>query len=298
MYKKIAYIRLLSKFHLVVKIAIFGIFSCKFFDHMLTYCSQNLQLNLPKIINFSKQSKFRKKSVFIFCFLVCVLCSYTKSDTLLVGTNAEFPPFTSIVNGKIVGFDIDVITEVAARLGKKVQLKDMPFDALIPDAVLGHVDCIAAGMSYTEERAQRVFFTKPYITSDPLVILTTANSKAAVSLEDLVGKNVVVNEGFTADSLLSAKNGVHIIRLPTITDGFLALMNKRAYAFVTARSTYVTFCKNQKNTLQAYPIEGSSETCALIVPKSKPELLKAIQEALDAMEQDGTIASLKERWGL
>ena len=58
-------IRLLSKFHLVVKIAIFGIFSCKLFDHMRTYWSQNLQLNLLKIINFFKQSEFRKKSIFI-----------------------------------------------------------------------------------------------------------------------------------------------------------------------------------------------------------------------------------------
>lgn len=224
--------------------------------------------------------------------------SFSNKDTLIVGTNAEFPPFSSIENGKIVGFDIDIAINVAERLGKKIEFKDMPFDALIPDAVLGHVDFVAAGMSYTDERAKRVLFTKPYLSGDPLVILTTANPNGLVTVEDLVGKTVAVNEGFTADTFMSLKEGVTLVRLPTTADAFLALKSNRVYAFVTAKSTYETFLKMQPNQFHSHPIVGTSETCALVVPQSKPELLTEIQSALDAMEKDGTIDKLKVKWGL
>ena len=243
--------------------------------------------------------KSKLKTTFYKMLLVCtsalLLTSFTQNNTLVVGTNAEFPPFTSIENGKIVGFDIDIASEVAARLGKKIEFKDMPFEALIPDVVLGHVDFVAAGMSYTEERAKKILYTKPYVEGDPFVIVTASTSK--VTLDDLVGKTVAVNEGFTADTLLSSKEGVNLVRLPTTSDAFLALKMNRVFAFVTAKSTYEAFLKMQPSVFQTHIIPGTSETCALVVPKSKPDLLVAIQGALDAMEQDGTIATLKTKWG-
>ena len=238
-----------------------------------------------------------KKTIAALFMCIFTCFGFLKADTLVVGTNAEFPPFTFIEKGEIVGFDIDIAKEVAKRLGKSITFKDMPFDALIPDAVLGHVDFVAAGMSYTEERAKRVSFTKPYLSGgDPLVILTF--QETPVTLQDLVDKSVVVNEGFTADMLLSSKKGIHLIRLPNTTDAFLAVISKRAFAFVTAKSTFDAFCARQSNSLHAYPIEGTAETCALVVPKSKPELLESIQKALDAMEDDGTLAAIRKKWGL
>ena len=127
---------------------------------------------------------------------------------MIVGTNAEFPPFSYIENKAIVGFDIDVAKEVAQRLGKTIQIKDMPFDALIPDIALGHVDFVAAGMSYTEERAKRASFTKSYF-EDPLMIF----SKRPLSFDKLKGKKVVVVQGFTADLLMSSQKNIDLIRL-------------------------------------------------------------------------------------
>jgi ABC-type amino acid transport substrate-binding protein len=239
------------------------------------------------------------KTKFASLLIVCalLLSSFASKESLLVGTNAEFPPFTSIEDGKIVGFDIDVATEVAKRLGKQITFKDVPFEALIPDLVLGYVDFVAAGLSYTEERAQKVLFTKPYVEGDPLIILTAEKSDQPLTLNDLVGKSVAVNEGFTADSLLSSIEGIHLVRLATTSDAFMALKSKRVTAFVTAKSTYETFMKAQKESFYSHEIEGTSETCVLAVPKTKPELLKAIQGALDAMQQDGTMTALKTKWG-
>ena len=226
------------------------------------------------------------------------LQSKANETPLIVGTNAEFPPFSYLENKILVGFDIDIAKEVAKRLGKPIQFKDMPFDALIPAVVLNQVDFIAAGMSYTKERAKRVSFTRSYVSEDPLVILTTAK-QPLLSLDSLKGKTVIVIEGFTADLFLSAKPEIQLTRLPTQADGFIALKSGRADAFVTAKSTVNTFFTIQ-DASQFYTTEilGAVETCALVVPKDKTTLLTAIQIVLDDMEKEGAMATLKAQWKL
>jgi len=235
----------------------------------------------------------------LLIIIACVNISLLQaaSDTLIVGTNAEFPPFTYIENGVIIGFDIDIATEVGQRLGKKIQFRDMPFDALIPEIVLGQVDFVAAGMSYTEERAKRVSFTKNYLQQDPLVVFTT--NENSMNLSDLNGKTVVVIEGFTADLFMSSIKDVNLIRLPTQADGFMAIKNGRADAFVTSKSTVDAFFEKQDALLfNINFIDGTSETCALAVPINKSEMLADVQEALDDMEKDGTLAQLRIKWKL
>lgn len=232
------------------------------------------------------------------CRLILILlCFMSQLQALVVGTNAEFPPFCYIEEGKIVGFDIDVAKEIALRLGKEIQFKDMPFDALIPEITLGHVDFVAAGMSYTAERAKRVSFTKPYLSEDPLVILTSDNN--IKSVEDLNGKSVLVVEGFTSDLLMSSKPSVEITRLGTQADCFMALKCGRANAFVTAKSTVDAYFEIQDGSqFHVAVIDGTGETCALVVPKNKPEMLQQVQSALDTMEKDGTLENLKTKWKL
>lgn len=220
-------------------------------------------------------------------------------DLLIVGTNGEFAPFTYIENGELVGFDIDIAKEVSTRMGKKIQFKDMPFDALIPDLALGNVDFLAAGMSYTEERAQRVLFTKPYLSGDPLMIFTLAKDNAPKSLDDLKGKTVVVNEGYTADTLMTGIPTIQLLRLSAPSDAFLAVKNGRAEAFITSQSTIATFLKTQESSkFESVAINGTGETCALVLSKQNPELLEKIQQALDSMEADGTLVTLKQKWKL
>ena len=188
--------------------------------------------------------------------------------------------------------------EVCLRLGKNYVLKDMPFDALIPDLSFGNVDFIAAGMSWTEERAKRVSFTEPYLTHDPLVIFSLSNQDNT-TLNSLAGKTVAVNEGYTADLFLTERGDLDLIRLSTPADAFLAVMHGRADGFVTAESTVKSFLENQDGKMyQYYAIEGVDESCSIVVSKNKPTLLDNIQSVLYSMENDGTMKRLKRKWKL
>lgn len=232
----------------------------------------------------------------IIAFLLFFSLAFSEG-IFVVGTNAEFPPFCFKEADEIVGFDIDIAKEVGKRLGKQIKFKDMPFDGLLPELILEKVDFLAAGMSATEERARRVLFTKSYLQGDPLVCVTAAKSWATFA--ELVGKKILVNEGYTADIFVSNEEGYEVLRLSSPAEALIGLKQGKASAFITAKSTLDAFMLDPKNKdLHATPIEGTSENCSLVFPKTKQSLLQEVQVVLDAMEQDGTIATYKVKWGL
>ena len=225
-------------------------------------------------------------------------------DTIIVGTNAEFQPFAFKEGNTITGFDIDVITEVFKRLDKKFVIKDMPFDALIPEIQLGNIHVIAGGITPTKERAKRALFTEPHITGDSLAIISLKTGPAINSIHDLYDKTIVVNEGYTADTYVShleQKNEMKILRLSSssVSDGILALQSDRADAFVTAlRPVHPCFDLHGKDKFNIMPIQDTEESSAFAISKHYPDLKDTVQITLDRMQADGTLDALKKKWGL
>lgn len=107
---------------------------------------------------------------------------YEKKDverlngTLIVGTNAEFPPYESYEAGEIVGIDIDIMQAVCDKLGMEMQIEDMAFDSIISAVSTGKVDIGASGFTVTEERKKNVNFTDTYTTSKQVVIVADADA--------------------------------------------------------------------------------------------------------------------------
>lgn len=251
-----------------------------------------------------------KKGFYIlFSFLAVVVVAFWVSrlpkqeggcvpQVITVGTSADFPPFSFKKDGELTGFDIEVIKEVAKRLGLTLEFKDMPFELLLPQVQLGTIHVIAAGMTATPERAERVLFTAPYLTSDPLIIISPA-SQEITSLEDLKEKRVIVNQGYTADNYMSKIPDLNIIRLPSVADAFMALKSGRGDVFVSAASALQPFFEHYgRDAFSIFEIDDVSENLALGISKSYPELAKKIDATLKDMEADGTLQNLKDTWHL
>jgi arginine/lysine/histidine transporter system substrate-binding protein len=231
-------------------------------------------------------------------FFVKKKAPYLQDDELIVGTNPNFPPFEFKKNGDLVGFEIDLMHEIGKRLNKKIIFKDMAFDMLLIEAQCNRMHMIASGMTPTPERAQKVLFTKPYLMKDPLIIITRADQPQPKNVEDLQGKNVVVNDGYTAESYMKKQMGIHLKSLPNPAEAFLTLKTGRADAYVAARSTVQLFFDQNKDqtfnttTLDVY------DSYALAVCKTQTKLFKRIQTVLERLEDDGTLLKLKEKWNL
>lgn len=221
-----------------------------------------------------------------------------KSAQIIVGTSADFPPFAFIENGQPIGFDVDLIEEVGRRLGKTIELKNMPFSTLLPALQLGTMDIVVAGLTATQERAKHVLFTQPYLDGEPLVIVSL-QAKPVTAAQDLHGKEVVVNQGYTADLYMSDISGINLRRLKSPADAFLALTSGRADAFVTAKNTVQPFFKEHgQDKFAVNVIPGTQENSAMAIAPQQQELLEHVDAVLRDMHTDGTLQALRTKWGL
>lgn len=91
--------------------------------------------------------------------------------TLVMATNAEFPPYEFIEGGEVVGIDPDFARAICDRLGYDLRIDDMNFDAIITAVQSGRADFGAAGMTITEDRLENIDFTDSYITATQVVII-------------------------------------------------------------------------------------------------------------------------------
>ena len=99
------------------------------------------------------------------------------NGTVRLGTESAYPPFDFMRDGEIVGIDIDLLTRFCRESGYGLEIIDMSFDALIPS--LGtRTDLIANGITYSDERAERVLFTAPYSSEKTVMMVRTPMEKA------------------------------------------------------------------------------------------------------------------------
>lgn len=222
-------------------------------------------------------------------------------DILIVGTSADYPPYATINldTNEIIGFDIDVMKEVAHRLGKKIDLRDMPFNYLMFDLYLGQIDIIAAGLTPDEDRKKAVLFSKPYLTSDPLIVVTKKDNPKITDISDLYGKSVAVNTGYTSDLFLSKIPEIPLVRLKATTDAIMALQANSIYAFATSQSSLNLFLNTQSadHDYQFFTMPTTDDSYSLAYSKQNEILQEKIDLIIDQMECDGTLQKIKQKWG-
>ncbi len=227
--------------------------------------------------------------------------SLTMSNNLIVGISPDYPPYAQIdlESGEIIGLEVDVVKEIAQRLGKNLIIKDMPFNSLIIELLSGQIDVIAAGLSPSEERKKTVLFSHPYIDNDEIVVVAKSANPAITKFEDLYGKSVAVNTGYTSDSFLSKTPEIHLVRLKSTSDGVMALNSDSVDAFATSKSSFDIFLDKQTE-IQAYQhfmLPMSADACALAYTKNNSKLQAEIDSVIDSMIADGTMGTIKKKWG-
>ena len=223
-------------------------------------------------------------------------------NVFVVGTSLDYPPYEFIdaKTGQAAGFDIDLVHEIAERLGKNLIIKNMSFSSLIFGLLTGDIDVIASGISPTERRAKLVAFSDKYLTGVPFVVLSKVDTLQPKSMQDLYAKSVAVNTGYITDMYMANQHpNVELIRLDSPAESFLALQTGVVDAFVTSPHTAQTFLQNVSNPEDFFvmQIPDTGEICALAVAKNNEQLLKQINEALHAMSIDGTLEQIKVKWG-
>ena len=114
-----------------------------------------------------------------------------ENGTLVMATNAAFPPYEYYKDNKITGIDADMATAVADKLNMKLEIQDMEFDSIITAVQAGKADIGAAGMTVTEDRLKNIDFTDTYTTAKQVIIVRNGNHNPLLSIKDSFYQNFV-----------------------------------------------------------------------------------------------------------
>lgn len=233
-----------------------------------------------------------KKLVLLFMTFLSLI-SFGKVEKLYVGTNAEFYPFEYLEDGKIVGFDAELIEAIGKKLNKEIVWKNMAFDGLLPALQSKKIDVIIAGMTATPERKKFVNFSDPYFVSNQMIIVNTDDkkSKDITSYETLPNHSVGVVLGYTGDVAVSKLENIDVQRFNGASEAIMSLKAKKVQAVVIDSEPAKNYVKNNKG-LKLISTDIAKEEYSIAVSKENKKLAEDINSAYKELVNDGTFEKL------
>ncbi|WP_018757256.1 amino acid ABC transporter substrate-binding protein [Paenibacillus terrigena] len=238
--------------------------------------------------------------VFVALFALLTGCSgSTDKDTIVIGIDDKFAPlgFRDDSN-ELVGFDIDYATAAVEKMGKKVKFQPIDWQTKESELSSGRIDLIWNGYTITDERKEKVLFTKPYL-KNAQVVVTLANSPIT-KLADLNGKVVGLQTLSSASDALAASPIHESVKTVTeFADNVLALSDLksgRIDAVVIDEVVIKYYMAKEKDSFKLLDESLAPEEYGVGVKKGNEDLLNQLQKALDALNQDGTAAKISNKW--
>lgn len=227
--------------------------------------------------------------LFIICSVSFLLFGCNKDDNKLVMvTEAGFAPYEYRDSSGIVGVDVDIAREIAAAMGKELEIKDVAFDSLINELNSGKADFAAAGMSINEERKKKVDFSIEYVSSKQVVVVRKDYNKIK-NINDLNGKTISVQLGSVADTYVTKnfKNS-KIVRQKKFLSAAEDVKAKKSECIIMDELPAKELVKNNSE-LTILKIELFTDKYAIAVKKGNTELLNKINEVLEKLIEEGKI---------
>lgn len=232
--------------------------------------------------------------------------------TLIMATNANFPPYEYKEGSGYAGIDVEIATEIAKKLGMTLEIKDVEFGSIVAGVQTGKYDIGMAGMTVNDERKQQVNFSDSYAKGIQVVIVKEDSEYKSVDdffVLDAEGNHTAVKEGvlvgvqqnttgdiYCSDTLENFGFGEDKVkRYSNGADAVAALASGKLSAVVIDDQPAKEFVKaNEGLTI----LEGSyaDEDYAIAVGKENSELLEKINKALKELTDDGTIAKIVAKY--
>ena len=233
----------------------------------------------------------------VLCVAAFTACGAQSTSTLeenvlIVGTNAEFPPFEYIGdNGQPDGFDIALIKAIGNKMGMEVRIENMEFNSLVA-AIGSKIDASIAGMTVTPEREEAVDFSDTYYEAVQSVIIPADSTIA--SMADLENKTIGVQMGTTGNFIADEIHGATVQAYNKGVDAVNDLINGRVDLVIIDTNPAEVFAskfEGQIVALDGAQFEFEPEYYAIALPKGS-ELVEKVNQALAELKADGTFDAL------
>ncbi|KFE34521.1 transporter substrate-binding domain-containing protein [Thioclava atlantica] len=222
--------------------------------------------------------------------------SLKKKGVIRIAMSGAYPPFNFINDqNQVVGFDPAIGEEIAKRMGLKVEIITTAWDGIIGGLLANKYDAIVGSMSITDERKKVVDFVGPYYRMRRGIFI--AKDSKIASLDDLKETTVGVTLGETHEQW-AREQGFNVRTYKGLPELMLELENGRVGAIVNDDiPVLLAVAKNDAPIKQLeVDLGGVADQAGIAIRKGNPELHKAMQDALDAMQADGTYLTIAKKW--
>jgi polar amino acid transport system permease protein/polar amino acid transport system substrate-binding protein len=243
------------------------------------------------------------------CALPASACGAQSSaeDTIVVGADLTAPPYASLEGDTPVGFDPEMVDALGDEMGRKVTIKDIRFEQLIPSLNAGQIDFIASDLYITAERAAVVDYIPYFSTGNSIMVRSDADPITA--LDGLCGKRVAVIKGgaivgqlrdqASADCVKAGQQAIDVKEFPSDPEATQALLSSQVDAHVTDAA----ICSAIEKKLGGKVVVTSTSLLfpvpvGLAVKKGNKELKDALVDALHKLTEDGGYDDLLSKFNL
>ncbi|MEA1065300.1 cystine ABC transporter substrate-binding protein [Erwinia sp. HR93] len=220
------------------------------------------------------------------------------SGTLKVGLEGTYPPFSfQGEDGKLTGFEVEFAQALAQRLGVKASLKPTRWDGMLASLDSKRIDMVINQVTLSKERQQKYDFSEPYTVSGIQTLVKKGNEKQITKASDLKDKKVGVGLGTNYELWLRENvQGVDVRTYDDDATKYQDLRIGRIDAILIDRLAALDLVKKTHNTLAVAGAPFSRLTSGVALRKGNPEMLAAINRAIDAMKRDGSLAKISQKW--
>lgn len=219
-------------------------------------------------------------------------------SVLRVGTESSYAPFEFTVDGKLVGFDIDLMNAIAKEMGCEVEWVQMSFDGLIPALLTQQLDMAVASFTVTAERAKRINFSDPYYRSGLTFVIRNQDSEKYPDAKSLEGKRICAQLGSVSAMKAETISPSNVATFNDAAGAYMELMSGGCEAVLNDRPVNQYFLATSKASQNLHELADilDAEDMAMVLPKGDDELLQKVNAAFQALKANGTYQKIYDKW--
>ena len=214
-----------------------------------------------------------------------------------IATEGDWAPYTyHDESNKLVGYDVEIGQAIADALGVEAKFEETGWDAILAGVKGGRFDIACNGVSYTEERAESYNFSTPYLYT-PSVLVVKNDNETIKTVEDLQGKKTA-NTISSIYAGMAEEYGATVQGVDTLADTIQLVIQGRVDATINAQVSIEDYLKEHPDApiKIAQYLEGDINAFPVRKDASTDTLLAAVNEALQAMRDDGRLAELSVKY--
>tara|TARA_B100000900_G_scaffold388098_1_gene379858 strand:- start:1761 stop:2606 length:846 start_codon:yes stop_codon:yes gene_type:complete len=220
------------------------------------------------------------------------------TQILVVGMELSYPPFEMTdENNKPTGISVEMAQALANRLGKNLRIENIPFAGLIPALKTGKIDLIISSMTHTEERAQSISFSNPYLHTGLCVLVSQSGDSNSIEDIDQFGAKVAVKQGTTGHIYANANlKKAEILIFDKESAASLEVAQGKVDAFIYDQISIYLNWKKHSDTTRALLNPINSESWSIGIRKGNDGLATQVNQFLADYEASGGFDQLGDKY--